>query len=189
MYNDLSLNRLTATDIPFSHRLKAGTAIGALLACMMAAPAHAQSTNQPANGTQASDTPIQLAPIAVEGKEDSGYKTDKSASSKFTAPLVDTPKSVTVIPQEIIEQRNATSLDEVLRTTPGITLGAGEGGIPSADRPNIRGFSSEGNIFVDGIRDTGSQTRDTFNVEQVEIVKGPGSAYSGRGSTGAALTW
>lgn len=187
MYNDLSRNRLTAIDIPFSHRLKAGTAIGALLACMMAAPAHAQSTNQPANGTQAGDAPIQLAPIAVEGQEDSGYKTDKSASSKFTAPLVDTPKSVTVIPQEIIEQRNATSLDEVLRTTPGITLGAGEGGVPSADRPNIRGFSSEGNIFVDGIRDTGSQTRDTFNVEQVEIIKGPGSAYSGRGSTGGSI--
>jgi catecholate siderophore receptor len=187
MYDDLSAHGVNAAQISFSHRLKAGTAIGAILACVLSMPAQAQSNNQTETGTQASSEPVQLAPISVEGKEDSGYKTDNSASSKFTAPLVDTPKTVTVIPKEIIEQRNATSLDEVLRTTPGITLGAGEGGTPSGDRPNIRGFSSEGNIYVDGLRDTGSQTRDTFNLEQVEIIKGPGSAYSGRGSTGGSI--
>jgi catecholate siderophore receptor len=157
------------------------------MACMLSVPAQAQSTNQSSTQAPSNNAPVQLAPIAVEGKADKGYKVDKSASDKFTAPLVDTPKSVTVIPKEIIEERNATSLEDVLRTTPGITLGAGEGGTPSADRPNIRGFSSEGNIFVDGMRDTGSQTRDTFNLDQVEVIKGPGSAYSGRGSTGGSL--
>lgn len=169
--------------IPFRHRLKAGTAIGAVLACTLAMPAGAQA----ADASGAVGDPIQLPTISIEGTGEGSYKTDSSASGKFTAPLVDTPKSVTIIPKELIEERNATSLDEVLRTVPGITLGAGEGGTPSGDRPNIRGFSSEGNIYVDGLRDTGSQTRDMFNLEQVEIVKGPGSAYSGRGSTGGSI--
>jgi catecholate siderophore receptor len=109
------------------------------------------------------------------------------SSSKFTAPLVDTPKSVTVIPSKIIEQTAATSLTDILRTSPGITFGAGEGGQPLADRPFIRGSSSANNIFVDGVRDSGGQTREIFNLEQVEVVKGPDSAYSGRGSGGGSI--
>jgi len=109
------------------------------------------------------------------------------SSSKFTAPLVDTPKSVTVIPAKIIEQTAATSLADILRTSPGITFGAGEGGQPLADRPFIRGQSSANNVFVDGVRDTGGQVREIFNLEQVEVVKGPDSAYSGRGSGGGSI--
>jgi catecholate siderophore receptor len=105
----------------------------------------------------------------------------------FVAPLVDTPRSVTVIPQQIIEQTAATSLQDILRTSPGITFGAGEGGQPLADRPFIRGQSSGNNIFVDGIRDTGGQQREVFNLEQVEVIKGPDSVYSGRGSGGGSI--
>lgn len=108
-------------------------------------------------------------------------------SPQFVAPLVDTPRSVTIIPQQIIEQTAATSLQDILRTSPGITFGAGEGGQPLADRPFIRGQSSGNNIFVDGIRDTGGQQREVFNLEQVEIVKGPDSVYSGRGSGGGSI--
>ena len=109
------------------------------------------------------------------------------ASAEFVAPLVDTPRSVTVIPQQVIEQIGATSLQDLLRTSPGITMGAGEGGQPLADRPFIRGQSSGNNIFVDGIRDTGGQQREIFNLEQVEIIKGPDSVYSGRGSGGGSI--
>ena len=108
-------------------------------------------------------------------------------SPQFVAPLVDTPRSVTIIPQQIIEQTAATSLQDLLRTSPGITFGAGEGGQPLADRPFIRGQSSGNNIFVDGIRDTGGQQREVFNLEQVEVVKGPDSVYSGRGSGGGSI--
>lgn len=109
------------------------------------------------------------------------------SSSKFTAPLLDTPRSVTVIPAKIIEQTAATSLQDILRTSPGITFGAGEGGQPLADRPFIRGQSSGNNVFVDGVRDTGGQTREVFNLEQVEVIKGPDSVYSGRGSGGGSI--
>ena len=105
----------------------------------------------------------------------------------FVAPLVDTPRSVTVIPQQIIEQTAATSLQDILRTSPGITFGAGEGGQPLADRPFIRGQASGNNVFVDGIRDTGGQQREVFNLEQVEVIKGPDSVYSGRGSGGGSI--
>ncbi|QTC91434.1 TonB-dependent receptor [Brevundimonas goettingensis] len=108
-------------------------------------------------------------------------------SSKYVAPLVDTPRNVTVIPQQVIEQIGATSLQDLLRTSPGITMGAGEGGQPLADRPFIRGQSSGNNIFVDGIRDSGGQQREVFNLEQVEVIKGPDSAYSGRGSGGGSI--
>jgi len=110
-----------------------------------------------------------------------------SASPKFTVPLVDVPKSVTIIPQEIIQQRGASSLLDVLRTTPGITLGSGEGGTPMGDRPFIRGYEASTDMMIDGVRDLGRFAHEAFNIEQVEVVKGPGSAYSGRGSTGGSI--
>lgn len=127
--------------------------------------------------------PANLGTIDVNGERVSRAP----QSSKFVAPLVDTPRSVTIIPQQVIEQIGATSLQDLLRTSPGITFGAGEGGQPLADRPFIRGQSSGNNIFVDGIRDSGGQQREVFNLEQVEVIKGPDSAYSGRGSGGGSI--
>ncbi|MGO4687362.1 TonB-dependent receptor [Brevundimonas sp. 2YAF1] len=124
-----------------------------------------------------------LGTIDVQGRRVKREPKDPS----FVAPLVDTPRSVTVIPQQIIEQTAATSLQDILRTSPGITFGAGEGGQPLADRPFIRGQASGNNIFVDGIRDTGGQQREVFNLEQVEVIKGPDSVYSGRGSGGGSI--
>ena len=90
-------------------------------------------------------------------------------------------------PQTIIEQTSASSLQDLLSNSPGITFGAGEGGQPLADRPFIRGQSSGNNIFVDGLRDTGGQQREVFNLEQVEVIKGPDAVYSGRGSGGGSI--
>jgi len=109
------------------------------------------------------------------------------SSPKFTADLLDTPKSVSIVSEKLIQQTGATSLQDALRMVPGITFGAGEGGNPTGDRPFIRGFDSQSNIFVDGLRDVGSQTREIFDLEQVEVVKGPSSAYGGRDSGGGSL--
>ncbi|HAV36698.1 MAG TPA: TonB-dependent siderophore receptor [Massilia sp.] len=110
-----------------------------------------------------------------------------SSSDKFTAPLLDTPKSVTVIGQEVISQTAAVSLADALRTVPGITIGAGEGGNPVGDNLFIRGYNAQTDTYVDGIRDSGSQSREIFNLEQVEVVKGPNSAYGGRSSAGGGI--
>jgi catecholate siderophore receptor len=110
-----------------------------------------------------------------------------SANEKFTAPLLDTPKSVTVVPAEIIAQTGATSLTDALRTVPGITIGAAEGGNPVGDNMFIRGYNAQTDTYVDGIRDSGSQSREIFDVEQVEVVKGPNSALGGRSSAGGGV--
>src|SRR5690606_34183221 len=76
---------------------------------------------------------------------------------------------------------------DALRLIPGITFGAGEGGNPQGDRPYLRGFDSQGSIFVDGVRDAGAQTRETFNIQQIEVIKGPDSVYSGRSNGGGSI--
>lgn len=110
-----------------------------------------------------------------------------SNNQKFTAPLLDTPKSVTVVPAEVISQTAATSLTDALRTVPGITIGAGEGGNPVGDNLFIRGYNAQTDTYIDGIRDSGSQSREIFDVEQIEVVKGPNSALGGRSSAGGGV--
>ena len=109
------------------------------------------------------------------------------SSPKYTQPLRDTPQTITVIPKAVIEQQGATTLSDVLRNVPGLTITAGEGGAPAGDNLTLRGFSARNDIFVDGVRDLGPQSRDPFNLEQVEVTKGPTSAFTGRGSTGGAI--
>jgi len=109
------------------------------------------------------------------------------SSPKFTAELLDTPKSVAVVSEKTIQEIGATSLVDALRMVPGITFGAGEGGNSTGDRPFLRGFDGQSNMFVDGLRDVGTQTREVFNLEQLEVVKGPSSAYGGRDSGGGSI--
>lgn len=119
---------------------------------------------------------------------DSPMQTKELPSYKFVAPLLDTPRSVTVIPEEVIKQTNATTFAEALKTVPGVTfLGGDAAANPSADRPVIRGFESRNSIFVDGMRDSGVQNRETFAVEQISVVKGPDSVYAGRGAVGGSI--
>ena len=65
---------------------------------------------------------------------------------------------------------------------------AGEGGVPAGDNLTIRGFSARTDIFIDGFRDFGGYSRDPFNVEQVEVAKGPASSIAGRGSKWRSIT-
>ena len=109
------------------------------------------------------------------------------ASVRFTRPVLDTAQTINVIPKNLIEQRSATTLRDVLRNVSGISMQAGEGGTPAGDQLSIRGHSARTDIFVDNVRDFGGYTRDPFNLEQVEVVKGPSSDYSGRGSTGGSI--
>lgn len=108
-------------------------------------------------------------------------------SSKYTEPLRDIPQTISVIPKSVIEEQGATTLRDVLRNVPGLTVAAGEGGAPAGDNLTLRGFSARNDVFIDNARDLSPQARDPFNLEQVEVVKGPASAFSGRGSTGGTI--
>lgn len=106
---------------------------------------------------------------------------------KAVAPLVDTPRSIVVLPRDVIEQTGSNSLQDALRTVPGVTFGAAEGGNPIGDRPFIRGFDAQGSTFLDGVRDIGAQSREIFAVEQVQVVRGSDSTLGGRGAAGGTL--
>jgi len=139
----------------------------------------ASAQNPPEGNTTTLDT--------VEVTENAPYQAHQASSPKFTAPLRDTPQTMVVIPKELIEDRGLSSLADVLRTTPGITLGAGEGGTPTGDRPFVRGYEASNDMTIDGIRDFARGYHETFNLEAVEIIKGPSSAYGGRGGTGGGI--
>jgi catecholate siderophore receptor len=115
------------------------------------------------------------------------YKIDKSGNNKFTEPLLNVSKTITVIGKEQLADTGATALRDLMRTQPAITLGTGEGGNAQGDRFIIRGFEARGDIFVDGMRDPGVTTRETFSAEQIEIAKGASSTFAGRGTTGGAV--
>jgi catecholate siderophore receptor len=129
----------------------------------------------------------ELSEVVVTAPGESGYKPESVASPKYTGPLRDVPQTITVVPEQVIREQGATTLRDVVRNVPGISIQAGEGGVPAGDNLSIRGFNARTDLFIDGVRDIGGYARDSFNFEQVEVIKGPASAYSGRGSTGGSI--
>src|SRR5665213_2584995 len=116
------------------------------------------------------------------------YKVDHiQASGKFPEPLLNTPKTVTVISKDVLADENATSLKQAVLNTAGVTLGTGEGGNAFGDRFFVRGFDTRNDVFIDGVRDSGVSVRENFFTEQIEILRGPGSSFAGRGTTGGAI--
>ena len=131
----------------------------------------------------AQEAPV-LNEVKIQAALDVPYKAEKSASSKLTQALVDTPKTVQVLKKEMLKEQGAASLMEALRNTSGITMQLGENGNTSAgDTFQMRGFSGQSSTFVDGVRDLGAVSRDVFNLEQVEVVKGAGGSDVGRGAS------
>ncbi len=100
--------------------------------------------------------------------------------------LQNTPQTVDVIPQQVLHEQGVTTLQEALKNVPGITLNSGEGGA-HGDTVNLRGFPANDDFFLDGLRDTGFYTRDSFDLESLEVYKGPASTLFGRGSTGGVI--
>jgi len=169
-----------------SSQLPDGLAVtGTLLALgQLAAPAATAQEEK----KEETKKPEELAELVVDANKDKTlYKPERLASPKFTQPIRDIPQTLNVVPKEVMQQQGATSLRDVLRNVPGISMQAGEGGVPTGDNLSIRGFSSRTDLFIDGVRDFGGYTRDPFNLEQVEVTKGPSSTNAGRGSTGGSI--
>ncbi|HWB83231.1 MAG TPA: TonB-dependent siderophore receptor [Bryobacteraceae bacterium] len=109
-----------------------------------------------------------------------------ASSPKFAQPLLDTPQTITSVPEVVMEQQGVTTLRDALRNVAGISLAAGEGGA-QGDNLTIRGFTARNDLYIDGMRDFGSYYRDPFNTEEVEVLQGPSSVTFGRGSTGGVV--
>ncbi|ETK16854.1 TonB-dependent outermembrane receptor [Pseudomonas sp. FH4] len=176
----------TITKAPISSPRLLASAIGVAISASSVAHMAQAAEETEQKGERNS---ISLGATSITGQEQdaTSYQTEKASSQKYTAPLVDTPRSVTVVPAQVLKDTAATSLQDALRTVPGITFGAGEGGNPQGDRPFIRGFDAQGDTYLDGVRDTGGQSREIFDIESIEVSKGPNSSFGGRGSAGGSL--
>jgi len=133
-----------------------------------------------AQAESASDSPRTLDQVQVQAAR--GFKVDKVASPKFTQSLQDTPQTIQIISRDLFTQQGATTLTDALRNSPGVgTFYVGENGnTNTGDSIFMRGFDTSSSIFVDGVRDVGSISRDVFNTEQVEVSKGPAGTDNGR---------
>jgi catecholate siderophore receptor len=149
---------------------------------LTSAPALAQSDEAAASKPRLGGVTVEATAI------DDEVKVEKVASPKATAPLLDTPQTITVISNQTIRQQNLLTLRDALQTIPGITFGAGEGGGGFGDSINLRGYSANNDITQDGVRDSAQYSRtDPFNVQQIEVYNGSNSAYSGSGSVGGTI--
>ena len=155
--------------------LRAGAWLGA--ATLAAGTAHAQQQNNDNDQTPSGDV------VDVVGQ-----RLEQGLGTRYTAPLLETPQTITLVPREIMEQQNLLTMREVLSTLPGITFTAGEGGGGYGDGVNLRGYTATNDISTDGVRDSAQYSRtDPFNLEQLELVSGANSVYTGAGSVGGSI--
>jgi catecholate siderophore receptor len=157
-----------------------GLALAATSAWAQTPPAES-----PSKSTDSKDD-VSLPGVDVRGQRNQ-YKIEEPSLYKLPDPIKDTPQSITVLPEQVLEERALFTLRDALRTVPGISLAAGEAGGRQGDNLTLRGFPAGNDIFIDGVRDLGQYGRDTFNLESVEVLKGPSAVMFGRGSTGGVI--
>ena len=131
-----------------------------------------------------------LPQVKVEGARDErrgdGYQPGVTSIGKTPQLVRDIPQSVTIVPEQLIFDRNADTFREALRNVPSLTFNAGEGG-RIGDNITLRGYSAVGDLYLDGIRDIAQYHRETFNLKQIEVLRGSASMLFGRGSTGGVI--
>ncbi|WP_262417925.1 catecholate siderophore receptor Fiu [Pantoea dispersa] len=149
--------------------------------CIGITPAAALGADN--SGKKSDDT------LVVEARTPSLYAPNASADPKFTRPLVDTTRTMTVIPDQVIKDQGVTNLTDALKNVPGVgAFYAGENGSSTTgDAVYMRGVDTSNSIYVDGIRDIASVTRDTFNTQQVEVIKGPSGTDYGRSAPSGSI--
>ena len=140
---------------------------------------------------EAPQPPTQTMPeVKVTSPPDGGQglKVEPSRGPLRTeTPLRDIPQFMNVVPETLLRQQAATSLGDALRNVPGITYTASRAASPRHLSCGSADFPSRGDLFLDGVRDVGEYNRDLFNIQQVEVLKGPSALTFGRGSTGGVI--
>lgn len=174
----MTISTRTATRAPLFLALGA---VGFFSSPALAAPDEADG-----NGTGTTQTDVEQRgnTVVVEGAR----QQQRVESPKATSALLDTPQTVTVISDQTLRRQNLLTLRDALTTIPGITFGAGEGGGGYGDSINLRGYSANNDVTVDGVRDSAQYTRsDPFNLQQIEIYNGANSVFNGAGSVGGTI--
>ncbi|MDR6213312.1 TonB-dependent siderophore receptor [Paracidovorax wautersii] len=146
--------------------------------------AAAQPLGAAGGGAAGSATLGEVRVQAARGEDTAYYAPSSASGTKTEAPLRDVPQTIDVIPQQVLRDQGALSLQDALRNVAGVGLSHGDG---QRDQVSIRGFTSIGDQFVDGFRDDALYFRDLSNIERVEVVKGPAAVLYGRGSSGGLV--
>jgi catecholate siderophore receptor len=152
----------------------------ALAAAALAGVAAFGTTARADDAAYAEVDPVQVLGARKPLEAETGLPT-------MPATIQDTPQAVSVIDAAQLKAQGINSLEQALRNVPGITVAIGEGGTLNGDQFKIRGFDSKDDVYVDGLRDFGVYTRDSFNYEEVQVLKGPSGAMFGRGTTGGVI--
>lgn len=156
--------------------------VGSALLPLAATPLHAQATDAQGEGRTLKG--VSVTSTAIDTVEQGRQQ----ASPKAVRSVRDTPQTITVLGKDVLQQQNLISLQDALSTIPGITFGAGEGGSGFGDNINLRGYSANNDITLDGIRDSAQYSRsDNFNIEQIEVTNGATSVQNGSGSLGGNI--
>ncbi|WP_372782031.1 TonB-dependent receptor [Phenylobacterium sp.] len=155
------------------------------LAMMAGAASLYGVTAQAAETSDAADAAATVSGVTVTG--DLKPLDRDTGLSVLQTTVQDTPQAISVISNAQLKVQGINTLEGALRNVPGITIAIGEGGTLSGDQFKIRGFDAKDDVYVDGLRDFGAYTRDSFNYEEVQVLKGPSGAMFGRGTTGGAI--
>ena len=162
-------------------------ATGFIALSAMPALVHAQSSQSQGSSAE------QLPPVVVEAKKEDAaeakgntrYSVKRTTTAtKTDTPLLDTPQSITVLSEKFLKDTAVNSIGDAVRYVPGVGTAQGEG---NRDTVVFRGNSSTGDYFVDGLRDDVQYYRDFYNIDQVEVLKGPSGMIFGRGGPGGVL--
>ena len=130
----------------------------------------------------------ELPTVSVQADVDKpdGYRATATRVGKVLQDPHDIPQAVTTLTGALLEEQQVGSLKEALRNVSGLSFNAAEGG-RSGDNMNLRGFYTFGDIYLDGIRDTAQYNRETFNYEQIDVLRGAGAMLFGRGQAGGVI--
>ena len=135
----------------------------------------------------AKDGTVRLERFEVSTSRESAgiYRVEHArAATKTDTPLVNVPQAISVVTRELIDDQSMQSLSDVARYIPGAGVAQGEG---NRDALVFRGNATTADYFVDGVRDDVQYYRDLYNVDRVEVLKGPNALMFGRGGVGGVL--
>jgi len=160
---------------------RASVAVLLVSTCLVTAPAFAAETDAGTAGAEAADS---SDPIVVVGqREEYGVKSTSTAT-KTDTDIKDIPQALTVISEAQIEDQQLRSIADVLYFVPGATPGTGES---NRDQITLRGNNTTADFFVDGLRDDTQYFRDFYNIDRIEVLKGPNAMIFGRGGGGGIV--
>ncbi|MDO9162035.1 MAG: TonB-dependent siderophore receptor [Methylococcaceae bacterium] len=170
---------------------KAKWRLGALLPLGAALSGVTFAAEPPADTTASEGQEVIMEDVKVKANREKkanlvkGYQAKTNTTAvKTDTKLIDLPQSLTVITQDLIKDQNMQSIADTIRYVPGVGIAQGEG---NRDTPIFRGNSSTSDMYVDGIRDDVQYFRDLYNIERVDVLKGPNAMVFGRGGSGGLI--